>query len=132
MLPTVCLTAILIATPPARGAAMDKAETPVIITEKDDGSTIEVAKGRKVVVKLEVQLGTGFSWRVKKSPDFLKQEGKPKIEPKDKTKRGGKADQVFSLGAGAVGSGKLELEYVRPFEKEPKPAKTFCVEVKVE
>src|SRR6516165_5812374 len=41
----------------------------VVVTEKDDGKKVKLAKGDTLEVRLEMQGGTGFSWKVAKNDD---------------------------------------------------------------
>ncbi len=114
------------------GVAGDKKAT-VTVTQKDDGTKIKLSRGDTLLVKLEMQAGTGFLWEVAKvDKDKLKQEGKHEVEKPDKKVVGGKATQVYRFKAMATGASDLELHYKRPFEKDKPPAKTFKVTVVIE
>lgn len=105
----------------------------VTVTEKENGAKVKLAKGDTLVVRLEVQSGTAFGWKIAKNDDkVIKPPGKPEIERPDKPKPGGKVTQIFRFSAEASGNCELELHYVRPFDKDKAPAKTFKLSVTAE
>ena len=114
-------------------AAHAVAEEPVTATEKSHKGTIALVKGQELRVSLEGRAGTGYTWQVKEKPvKLLAQIGEAKIEQSDDRARvGGPVRHVFRFRALAAGDGTLALEYLRPFEKGVKPAKTFQVKVTV-
>ncbi len=122
---------------PAAGTshAQGKDEKTVTLTIKDHEGKAKLAVGNNLVVRLDVQAGTGFQWVVARSDEKqLKALGKPTFEKPDKDKKvvGGKTTQVFRFEAVAKGTGELELHFKRVFEKDKPPAKTFKVQVVVE
>jgi predicted secreted protein len=105
----------------------------VVVTEKDDGKKVKLAKGDTLEVRLEMQGGTGFSWKVAKNDDkVLMPKGKPETERPDKSKPGGKLTQIFRFTAEAAGTSEVEVHYARPFEKDKVLAKTFKLTVTTE
>ena len=104
----------------------------VTVTEKDDGGKIKLNKGDTLVVKLQTQGGTGFTWSIAKNDaDLLKQQGKVETEKAEKPKPGGAVTQVYRFRAEAVGTIGQEMHFVRPFEKGKAPAKTFKLTVEI-
>src|SRR4051812_36857468 len=83
----------------------------VTLTDKDNDTKQKVAQGDLLVLHLETQPGTGFSWTLAKSDrDQLKLLSSvllnnPNMLP------GGKAVQVFTFRATAAGMSDLELQY---------------------
>jgi len=109
----------------------EKGKTVTLKKEKD--AKVKLAKGDKLVLRLKMQGGTGFSWTVgKNDKEKLKPLGKPKTEKPKKVLPGGAVTQVFRFEAVADGSVRLEMWYKRPFEKDKKPAKKFSVAVEIE
>jgi predicted secreted protein len=108
-------------------------DEPVTATEKSNKGTIALVKGQELRVSLEGRAGTGYTWQVKEKPaKLLAQIGEAKIEQSDDGPRvGGPTRYVFRFRALAAGAGTLALEYLRPFEKGVKPAKTFQLKVTV-
>jgi inhibitor of cysteine peptidase len=112
--------------------AKDK-DKAVTVTDKEDKGKVTVPRGGKLVVKLPITTGTGYTWVIAKSnADQLKPVGKSTIEKPDKPVPGAKTIQVFRFDATAAGTSELTLEYKRPFEKDKPAAKTYKITVKVE
>jgi len=110
----------------------DEKGRTVTLIEKDSGTKVKLATGDTLLVKLEMQAGTGFSWAIAKNDkEQLLQQGKVEIEKPSKLP-GGKATQVFRFKAEKTGTSDLELQYKRPFEKDKEPARTFKVTVTIE
>src|SRR5213075_211904 len=104
----------------------------VTLTDKDNNTKQKLSRGDTLVVHLETQPGTGFSWAVAgKAGERLPLLSGVLLENSDKLP-GGKAVQVFTFRAASIGAGDLELHYRRPFEKDKEPAKTFKVVVTID
>lgn len=109
-------------------------ENRVDVTIKDNGSTVTLQKGDLLGVTLPASPGTGFSWHLRKgSSTLLHAKGKPvaKKTENESGKVGAAEHQVFQFEAQGTGTEKLELEYVRPWEKDSVPSKTFSLTVVV-
>ncbi|MGB8509740.1 MAG: protease inhibitor I42 family protein [Pyrinomonadaceae bacterium] len=105
----------------------------VTVTEKEAGGKVCLSKGDVLAVRLEAQLGTGYGWQVVKyRSQQLELLGEPEQETPDKGAPGAIEHQIFRFKAQSSGSTALELQYVRPWEKNAKPLKTYRVEVVVE
>lgn len=106
----------------------------VKVKEKDSGTTVSLHVGDILEVTLEGNPSTGYMWqRTAGGEDVLKQVGQPEIKYSDKNKRivGAPADVCFRFEAVPRGNVTLKLAYLRPWEKDVKPAKTFEVPVEV-
>jgi inhibitor of cysteine peptidase len=111
----------------------EKKDEAVVVTDKDNDGKVTVNKGGILLVKLQGQPSTGYTWVVaKNNTDVLAVEGKSTTEKiEGKPPIGGPVLIVHKFEAVGVGESKLELQYKRPFEKDKKPAKTFTVTVTV-
>jgi inhibitor of cysteine peptidase len=110
-------------------------EKTVRVTIQQDGTTVTLKKGNLLEVTLPATLGTGYSWQVTQAGEVLlslrhQSDGKKRNGEGPKT--GGAENQVFQFDAKSRGTGKLELQYVRPWEKQAPPAKTFSLTVTVQ
>jgi len=104
----------------------------VILTEKDQGGRVGVAKGGSLYVRLEASPGTGYGWEIAKNDSrILKLIGKPTFEKSENSQPGGPETEVFHFEGRSTGTTTLELHYRRPWEKDVPPAKTFHVEIEV-
>lgn len=100
-------------------------------TKDDDKADVKLELYDVTSLRLPVQMGTGYSWKVASLPDVLEQEsvyfkggggGKP----------GGSELQVFRFRSVKKGNGKLTLVNVRPWEQPEHPVETFTLNVAVE
>lgn len=104
----------------------------VTVTEQDEGQTVTIARKGTLVVRLKSQLGTGYGWQVKRNDGRrLKLLGPPDQESPQGGLPGGEEHQIFRFKALRSGTTLLELHYVRPWEKDARPSKTFRLRVRV-
>jgi inhibitor of cysteine peptidase len=104
----------------------------VTITGADDRHTVRLARGGILTIKLDVQFGTGFIWRVEHNDaHLLVPLGQPETERRGEGKPGTVEVQVFRFRAEAAGKTTLALAYAHPWEKDVKPAKTFGIMVEI-
>jgi len=108
-------------------------EKTLRVTTKQNGSSVSLQQGDLLEVTLPSALGTGFSWRVRNGAEnVLETAEKPTVTPDGEKDKTGKTEyQIFQFKTKAAGTGKLELEYVRPWEKDTPPTKTFLLTVHV-
>ena len=102
------------------------------IEATDDGRRLTIPRGRILIVRLEANPSTGYSWSVVGEPAPLmfvssEYESDPQIQPRP----GGSQIQVLRFKSDLVGTGELKLGYRRPWEKNVAPAKTFEIHVTV-
>ena len=108
-----------------------------ISTVEDDSQpmTIKMKKGKLEGIKLPVKMATGYSWKLSKLTDNLKQPFKPRvIQPKktDDKEVSIQEYQIFYIRALEKGEGKVEFEYKQPFDKDTPPEKQVIVTIEVE
>ena len=133
---TLLATALLFVSPSvAAGADVQadmKAPKPVVLREADHDKETRVPPGTDLEVRLEAQLGTGYSWSVAKLDEKrLERAGEPSVESTGEGRPGSKETQVFRFRTKAQGRSTLELEYSRPWEKDARPLRTFRVVLEV-
>ncbi|HET7694113.1 MAG TPA: protease inhibitor I42 family protein [Vicinamibacterales bacterium] len=105
----------------------------MVLTEEHNGKEISISVTSTLILKLPAQLGTGYSWQVVDPPPAVLSPGdKPRVETTDTKGAGRQERQVFTFTPVKSGSAVLRLHYVRPWEKEAKPQKTYSVRVTVE
>ena len=131
----VALTAVLAFGTTVSGEEPKAPEPAQKLTEADNGKTIKVKVGDLVVITLKGNPTTGFSWRTAKlDGKAIEQAGDPKYT----TNRhrpgmvGVGGTFVFKFKAAKSGKTEVNLEYVRPWEKDKKPVKTFSATIEVE
>jgi len=112
-------------------STMISSKKVITVTDRDSSRTVKLAKGDTLAIKLEAQLGTGYGWQVVKSDTTrLKSLGEPLVEP-GQGLPGGVEHQVFRFVALRSGSCTVELHYLRPWEKDTPPAKTYQIKVQI-
>jgi inhibitor of cysteine peptidase len=116
----------------ARRARFKKAEKIMQVTDADSGKTVAVAAGKSFDLVLKANATTGFQWQVKKiDGDAVEQVGKDDYIPDEHAPGivgvGGRAVFHFKVTKGA--KTKIELVYLRPWEKDTPPVKTFEVTI---
>jgi inhibitor of cysteine peptidase len=107
------------------------ASTEVKLDAGDAGSQVELNAGQTLVVSLEGNPTTGFTWEAAELDEqVLRQVGEAEFKPdSDAIGSGG----VQTLRFETVNSGQttLDLVYRRPWEEDVEPAETFSVQVVV-
>ena len=106
---------------------------PVVYTEADSGSTVEVATGDLVTVCLQENPSTGYTWREEHSAGlelltdrFL--EPSPSPSP---GVVGVPGTREFVFRAVTAGTQSMSAEYARPWEEEPADREAFSLTVDV-
>jgi predicted secreted protein len=104
---------------------------PARLSDGDSGKTVELAVGSTLVVDLEENVTTGFSWAVKgEAPAVLKSMSDEQKAAETTGVVGAAGRHTWEYQATKVGEGTLTLVYARPWESV-QPAKTFTVDVVV-
>lgn len=107
----------------------------VVLKQEDHGKVLTLNKGDTLSIELPAQLGTGFSWVVKKYPEAaLKFVGMKNVDKKREAgqEAGAVSTQVFLFKAIGQDSGPITLWYCRPFDEKNPPEKIFRVRVVVD
>ena len=99
----------------------------VFISQDDNGREFTLDRGDALEISLPATSGTGYTWQAKPvAGAFVKQVGDPAFAL-DSAMPGASGHQVFHFGTEASGTGTLEIRYLRPWEKDSKPAKVFKI-----
>jgi len=108
----------------------DSVPSEVQLTDVDNGNEIELRKGQFLVITLEANPTTGYTWDVVESPDghILRQVGE--IDFKQDSELIG-AGGVQTIRFDVVGAGKaaLKMVYHRPWETDVEPEGIFYIHV---
>ena len=97
-------------------------------------SMIEVSAGREFTIVLNSNPTTGYSWRLAQPLDekVLKLVNQEYLEPTPAGKTpmvGAGGKEVWAFSALSQGNIEINMEYVRPWEKEPTPAEKLTFKV---
>lgn len=99
---------------------------PLRADESYDGSSVVLVRGAELAVALEGNPSTGFDWKVTGSLPAQLVSKSEAFEPgRAQDVVGASGTRVFTYTAAASGTGVLDLEYVRSWEKGVPPEKTF-------
>lgn len=124
-LPVCAIVAAMLAVAPAPAQGPTRA---VVVAERQNGTTVELSRGQRLVVRLQERAGTGYSWALAKPING------PLRMTKAETRRGenipgAAATQIFTFVPTAGGVGEIELTYRRPWLKDKPPARTYRLRV---
>ena len=115
----------------AGGGSSGSAPSDVKLTEAQNATTVEVAKGGTVTVSLTGNPTTGFDWIPDGLvPPVLAQQGQSSFKPQSSL-IGAAGVVTLTFKAVESGRGELKLQYKRPFETTSTPARTWSANVVV-
>ena len=102
------------------------------VTGADNGKTIQLKALDTLVVRLDSNVSTGFSWSVlPTSTPLLKLQDRVYQDPEQPVPgRGG--TQVFTFQTVSPGTGVLTLHYIRPWEKADPMETRFTVNISIQ
>ncbi len=129
-LPSVLATPSTATTPldAATPAAAPNSEE-IRLTQEDNGRLTELGKDQTLVISLESNPSTGYSWQVAEmNPDVLQQAGETEFEQLSPL-LGAPEKQFLRFRAVGAGQSPLRLVYRRPWEKEVEPLSEFSIQV---
>ena len=99
--------------------------------ERSNGQEISAKVGEKFEVVLSETRTAGYQWVITEhgAPilELLSEETIPKAGSV-----GGSGHHIWRLRTASAGEASLACEYSRPWEKAPKPARTFTLKVRVD
>ena len=102
----------------------------VKLSMDDKGSQVELKKGQSLVIQIEGNPTTGYTWEAVELEDILRQVGETEFEADSKLTGAGGV-QTLRFEAVKAGSTTLKLVYHRPWEKDTAPAETCTFPVVV-
>jgi inhibitor of cysteine peptidase len=114
------------------GVFICSALSPVIVLEKQNGRTFDLAVGEYIDIALTGNPTTGYNWQLTNNiaPELKKIFG-PEFKPNGE-KLGSSGKLIFRFKAVKAGSKEIKLSYLRSWEKGVKPVKTFRIYVNIQ
>jgi inhibitor of cysteine peptidase len=101
------------------------------IGSADAGSTVDLQIGDIVLISLEGNPSTGYSWNVVQGDlAVVRLAGEPTFAPASSALGAG-GTLTYRFEAQDTGQTTLELAYDRPFEPDTPPLQTFAITVRV-
>lgn len=126
---TAIAVLLIVATALLLGGCSDP--KPMTLGEGNSGQTIGLARGQRLIVELPANATTGFSWAVAKAGG-LTQVGEPEYAPPSASGAVGAGGiATFTFEASTPGTGRLTLEYRKPWGKDVAAEKTWSVTLSV-
>ncbi|MBN2542537.1 protease inhibitor I42 family protein [bacterium] len=127
----VALTLMLSSGCSHKASVEESAAKPnVIVNESDKGREISLSIGQVLVIQLEANPTTGYTWEFEGDSFILKQLDEPKFQS-ETDMVGAPGVQEFSFKVTGRGQEILNLVYHRPWEKDTIPAETFFITIRV-
>ena len=126
----IALLTMLVALTVATGCSPQQQEVKASID--DNGREMQLKKGQTLVVTLEGNPTTGYSWEVAEplSEQVLRQAGEPEFQQESDLVGAGGV-QILRFEAVNAGKMTLKLIYHRPWEKDVEPLETYSIQVVV-
>ena len=126
-LPVIAIFVALLAAAPAMAQGPTRA---VIVAERQNGTTVELSRGQRLVVRLATRAGTGFSWTPAAPTDGVLRLAKSETR-RGPSMPGAAAAQIFTFVPVSPGTSDIEFSYRRPWLKDQPPARTYKLRVVV-
>jgi inhibitor of cysteine peptidase len=105
---------------------------PVTLTAADKGGQVEVKVGEQIVITLDGNPSTGYTWEAKDlDATMFEQVGDPAFSSSNPGLVGSGGTLTLTFKALKAGSASLTLVYHRPWETGVDPTDTFAVTVTV-
>jgi predicted secreted protein len=104
---------------------------PRMVAESEAGQAIELARGKRVTLRLEANRSAGYRWSLAESGDGgLEQIGEPYYAV-EKAVPGGGGAEYWTFRATRPGKKELRFEYRRPWERDKPAAKGLSYTINV-
>jgi inhibitor of cysteine peptidase len=115
----------------SQGTSSSRDAGRVELGAADNGKKVQVAPDTVVQITLDSNVTTGYSWKLAPLESRVVEKTKQEYIAPDSQRAGAGGEEVWTFTTRAAGETPLRLEYVRPWEKDVAPAKTFEVTVVV-
>jgi inhibitor of cysteine peptidase len=99
----------------------------VTLTDEDNASTVSVALGDEIVIRLESNITTGYEWEVAEVNQAVLTYLGSEYEAPDTNLVGAGGIQVLRFEATSPGESTIALKYWRPFEGDSSIVNEFVV-----
>ena len=128
----ICIIAMLMAIL-ALSVGCGTTPTEIELNESDNGCHVDLEKGQDMVITLESNPSTGYTWEITEVDEsilkLVDDEYQQSNPDDDLVGEGGW--QILHFEAADVGQTALEIVYHRPWEEGVEPLETFAIQVVV-
>jgi len=115
----------------APAAAVPNSEE-IRLTEENNGGLAELGEDQVLVISLESNPSTGYSWQVAEiDENVVQQVGETEFEQLSPL-LGAPEKQILRFKPVGAGQSTLKLVYRRPWEKDVEPLETYSLQVVVQ
>lgn len=112
-------------------AGCSPAQVP--LTMSDNGKHVTLQTGHQLVIGLEGNPSTGYTWEVVRAdPSLLVEQGPVQFKAASTGLVGASGIQTLTFRALKAGTATLTLGYLRPWEKGVSPINTFQITVSIQ
>jgi inhibitor of cysteine peptidase len=128
LIAVLIIVGLLLAYTPREGS--NQASGEVQLAAADNGSTVKLTTGQVVIITLEANPTTGYTWVVVEAPSgqIMRQVGKIEFESESDAIGAGGV-QIIKFEVVNAGQTSLTLAYHRPWETDVEPLNTFSINV---
>ena len=102
------------------------------LTERDQGKTIIVHPGDTIVIQLDENPTTGFTWEIQEEDEHVLKRVNSEYTPPPEGTIGIGGVRLFTFEAKHVGTAQLELKYWRSFVGDSSIMQRYDITVRVE
>ncbi len=102
----------------------------VKLTASDNGKTVDVKANTEIVISLDGNITTGYTWEAKDlDTSMLQQVGEPEFKSSDPSLVGSGGTITLTFKSLKAGTTTLNLVYHRSWEKDVAPLSTYTVTI---
>lgn len=110
----------------------EMAVSQITVDDTNHDQQITLEKGNILIIKLLTNPGIGYGWQIiKNDAEKLQPVGDSVLEPLEEEAPGATENQVFRFLAKDIGFTCVELHYLRPWESNVPPLKTYRLNVQI-
>ena len=127
---TAAVAALVLAVAAAVAAQSDDDTATTRLTLADDGAAVDLDEGGTLILDLEANPTTGFTWEIDTADESVLRLASEPAYRSDSDLAGSPGTMTFSFEAAGTGETELRLVYHRPWE-EASPIQTFSISITV-
>jgi inhibitor of cysteine peptidase len=128
--PLAAAAALAMMTSTAAAAGVANVLERILLTEQNQGQTVDVRVGQQVVLSLPENATTGYRWAIDHLEANLVEAGEPTAQyPSTAIGSGGRVEWVFLVKA--PGSTEIALKQWRPWEADRSVGERFRIQLRI-